>query len=92
MRLVSLRSGTDTHAGLLLGERVLDLTVASTERTDWADLPRSVRGIISGGDAVSSRIDAIANEIETDCGTRRPAAPCRSIGAHRSGQAGRADS
>jgi hypothetical protein len=52
MRLVSLRSGTDTHAGLLLGEHVLDLTAAAIDRPDWADLPRSVRGILSGGDDI----------------------------------------
>lgn len=66
MRLVSLRSGMDTHAGLLLGERVLDLPAAATERADWAGLPRNVRGILAGGDAASSRITAIASEIEKD--------------------------
>ncbi len=66
MRLVSLRSGTDTHAGLLLGERVLDLPEAEKERADWSSLPRSVRGILAGGDAVSSRIASIASDIEND--------------------------
>jgi acylpyruvate hydrolase len=66
MRLVSLRSGTDTHAGLLLGERVLDLSAAAAARPDWADLPRSVRGILAGGDAVVSSVGAIANAIAND--------------------------
>ena len=66
MKLVSIRQGDLTVAGLLLENEVLALSKASAAGEDIAGLPTTVIGILQAGQPAVARLRELASRLERD--------------------------